>query len=72
MSSTISIRATPEILNRLNAVASETERSKSYHILKAIEYYLEEHADLQIALDRLHDTGDEVISSQKMRKNLGL
>lgn len=60
MSTTLSVRL-PEILaNRLSVIASETERSKSYHLQKALEYYFEEVADLQIAKDRLHSTEPEI------------
>ena len=40
--------------------------------IQAIESYLSELADLQVALDRLHDTTDPVISLKDMRKDLGL
>jgi hypothetical protein len=41
-------------------------------IQKALEAYLEEKADLQIALDRLNDPADAVISLEAMRSELGL
>ena len=36
------------------------------------ETYLDDFADLQIALDRLRDNSDPVVSSKDMRKSLGL
>ena len=33
-----------------------------------LESYLEEQADLQIALDRLHDVKDPVVSLKDMKK----
>lgn len=72
MSQTISIRTPDNIFKKLDEVAIETDRSKSYHILKAIEYYIEEYADLQVALDRLNDTTDPVISIGAMKESLGL
>jgi RHH-type rel operon transcriptional repressor/antitoxin RelB len=72
MSTAISIRIPDELAAKLAEIAEETERPKSFHIQKAIEAYLSELADLQVALDRLHDTTDPVISLKDMRKDLGL
>jgi len=71
-SSTISLRLPDHLADELEIVAKETERSKSFHIQKAIELYLMERADLQIALDRLNDASDTIINSQDMRKRFGL
>jgi RHH-type rel operon transcriptional repressor/antitoxin RelB len=72
MSTAISIRIPDELAARLAEIAEETERPKSFHIQQAIESYLSELADLQVALDRLHDATDLVISLKDMRKDLGL
>ena len=72
MGKTISIRMPDELYNKLFTVAKETERSKSFLVIKALELYLKDQADLQIALDRLHDTNDETISYDAMRKTLGV
>jgi RHH-type rel operon transcriptional repressor/antitoxin RelB len=53
-------------------IATETERSKSFHVQKAIEFYIKEQADYQIALDRLNDTSDSIISTSEMRRKLEL
>lgn len=71
-SSTISLRLPDHLADQLEDIARETERSKSFHIQKAIELYLQERADLQVAMDRLHDSSDSVIDGQEMRKKLGL
>jgi RHH-type transcriptional regulator, rel operon repressor / antitoxin RelB len=72
MSTAISVRIPKDLANQLDSIAKETERPRSFIIQKALESYIEDFADLQIALDRLHDKGDEIISSDKMRKSLGL
>ena len=72
MSIAISVRIPEELALALDGVAKETERPKSFHIQKALEAYLDEYADLQIALDRLHDVSDPVISLEEMRQNLEL
>ena len=70
MSIPLSVRIPDKLSRELNIVAKITERSKSFLIQKALESYLEEQADLQIALDRLHDTTDRVISIEEMRKEI--
>jgi len=72
MSTTISVRLPEDIANDLADIASETERSKSFHIQKAVEMYLEEFADVQIALDRLRDKDDLLISGEELREEIGL
>ena len=72
MSTAVSVRIPDEIVRELDAVAKTTERSRSFHIQKALEIYLEEQADLQIALDRLHDTSDPIISIDEMRDELNV
>lgn len=72
MSKTISVRIPDGLASKLTEVAKETDRPKSFHIQKALEAYLDELADLQIALDRYHDTSDAIISMEEMRKDLEL
>jgi RHH-type rel operon transcriptional repressor/antitoxin RelB len=72
MSTAISVRLPDTVARKLGRVAKETERSRSFVVTKAVETYLDDFADLQVALDRLHDTSDPVVSSQDMRASLGL
>jgi RHH-type transcriptional regulator, rel operon repressor / antitoxin RelB len=72
MSTAISIRLPKNLASQLDNIAKETERTRSFIIQKALEFYIEDFADLQIALDRLHDKSDEVISAKEMRMSLGL
>ena len=58
MSTSVSIRIPDEIADQIDEIAKETERSKSFIIQKAIESYIDDYSDLQIALDRLHDPKD--------------
>ena len=72
MSTAVSVRL-PDVLTReLDHIADETERPRSFHIQKALESYIEDFADVQIALDRLRDQKDRVVSSRDLRKSLGL
>ena len=72
MSKAISIRISDDLSSKLSDIAEETERSKSFHVQKALEIYLVEMADLQVALDRLHDPSDAVVTLDDMRKELEL
>lgn len=70
MPAPISLRLPKVVHEQLEEIATESDRTKSYLIRKAIERYLEEYADYRIALDRLHDKDDEIISSKELRKRL--
>jgi predicted DNA-binding protein len=72
MSKTLSVRLPDGMSDELEDISLETERSKSFHVTKAVEKYLEEYADLQIALDRLKDKDDELIISEDFRAEIGL
>lgn len=70
MTISVSLRLPKDVHKQLEEIAIDTDRSKSYLIKKAIEQYLDEHADYQITLDRLNDKDDEIISSKELRKRL--
>jgi len=72
MSIAVSIRLPEIIAKELNHIAEETERPRSFHVQKALESYIDDFADIQIALDRLRDQKDPVVSSREMRKSLGI
>lgn len=72
MSPVISLRLPEKILKSLDRVAKVIDRPRTYLIKKALENYLAEYADYQIALDRLRDKDDEIISSTDLRKQLGI
>lgn len=72
MSTAISIRISDELAKQLSSISKETERPRSFIIQKALESYIEDYADLQIALDRLHDKTDTIISNKELKKSLGL
>ena len=72
MSTAISVRLPKDLADQLDGIAKETQRPRSFIIQKALESYIEDFADLQIALDRLHDKSDVIISGKEMRESLGL
>jgi RHH-type transcriptional regulator, rel operon repressor / antitoxin RelB len=72
MSAALSIRLPEPLAKELDQIAEETERSRSFHVQKALENYIEDFADVQIAIDRLRDPRDPVVSGKDLRKSLGL
>jgi RHH-type rel operon transcriptional repressor/antitoxin RelB len=72
MTTAISIRLPKVLADQIDSIAKETERPRSFIIQKALESYMEDYADLQVALDRLHDKTDPIISGKELRKSLGL
>ncbi|MBM4167141.1 MAG: DNA-binding protein [Ignavibacteria bacterium] len=72
MSTTLSINIKETLVRKLGSVAEETERPLTYHIQKAIENYLAEQEDLNIALVRSKDKNAKYISSKELRKRLGV
>ena len=72
MNMAISVRIPQELADQVDGIAKETERSRSFIVQKALESYIEDYADLQVALDRLRDKRDTIVSSKELRKSLGL
>ena len=69
---TQSVRLPAELAERLAAVAKATKRSKSSFIIEALERYLEEREDLEIALSRLRDPQSEWLDHAEVKQELGL
>jgi predicted transcriptional regulator len=70
MNTSLSVRISEPLAKELDEVAKSTERSRSFHIQQALKSYLKEQADLQIALDRMQDSTDPVVSMEDMKKTL--
>lgn len=68
----ILMRLPDKLIRALDSVAVATKRPRIYLIRRALETYLVEHADYQIALDRLRDKDDHVVSKKALRARLGL
>lgn len=64
----VALRLPEELIDELETCSKQLNRSKSFIIRKSVEKYLEDYIDYQIALDRLNDKDDEIISSTEMRK----
>ena len=71
MSNSLSVRLQDRTARALEKLSKMTDRPKTYFVEKALESYLADHADYQIALDRLNDKDDPVISSADLKRRLG-
>jgi len=69
---TQSVRLPDPLAERLDALAKVTRRSKSSFIVEALESYLEEREDLEIALDRFRDPQAEWVDHDEVRRELDL
>ena len=72
MSTAISLRLPTQVAKALESLARTTDRPKSYLVRKAVETYLAEYADYQIALERFRDKHDPIFSDAEVRRQLGL
>jgi RHH-type rel operon transcriptional repressor/antitoxin RelB len=71
MSEAVSVRLPEDIAKRLNKLAKTLERSKTYIIKKALQEYLEEYEDYLIALHRLSDKEDAIVTQEELVSKLG-
>lgn len=67
----LAVRLDPVTEDKLNRLARETGRSKSYYVKQAIESFLEEREDYILALAVL-ERKEPRKSLAKVRKELGL
>ena len=71
----VSIRLDPEIEQRLDALASQTGRAKSYYLRELIEGGLDDLEDFYLAdatMERIRKGQERTVSSAQARKELGL
>jgi RHH-type rel operon transcriptional repressor/antitoxin RelB len=64
MSEAVSVRLPEDIAKRLDELAKSLDRPKTYIVTKALKEYLEEYEDYLIALQRLNDKDDKVVSKK--------
>ena len=72
MATSVCVRLPDEIVSKMDALAKELDLSKTYIVKEALEEYLQEYADYFIAMERLKDKNDKIVSSKEMREQLGL
>ena len=66
MSEAVSVRLPEDVAKRLEELAKSLDRPKTYIVTKALREYLEEYEDYLIALHRLDDKDDRVVSEEEL------
>lgn len=72
---TISVRFSENIEQRLNHLAKETHRTKSFYIQQAVEDFLEDQEDYYLALavkERIDSGQEKLYSLEEVEKMLNL
>jgi len=69
---TQSVRLPGDLAARLSDLAKATRRSKSSHIVEALERYLEAQEDLEVALARFRDPEAAWVEHDEVRRELNL
>ena len=62
----------PEMLERLENLAKATNRSKAFYVKEALKAHLDDLEDGYLALQRLNDKNAETITTEELKKRLGL
>lgn len=71
----LAVRLPQDIENRLQFLADQTGRSKTFYAKEAILKYLEEMEDIFLAdqaLKAFRESGEQVVSLEALEKELGL
>ncbi len=68
MTTAVSIRLPEDIAKRLEELAKSLDRPKTYIVTKTLKEYLEEYEDYLIALHRLNDKDDRLVSERQLAK----
>ena len=68
--SQITARVPDELVEALDAAAKDLKRSRADIIRQALERYLEDYDDLDVALERLRDPADPVLDWDQVRHEL--
>ena len=66
MSEAVSVRLPEDVAKRLDALSKSIDRPKTYIVTKALREYLEEYEDYLVALHRLNDKDDAVVSEKEL------
>ncbi len=68
MSEAVSVRLPEEVAKQLDDLAKSLDRPRTYIITKALREYLEEYEDYLVALHRLNDKNDRMVSEKELVK----
>ncbi len=72
MGESLSMRLPEDLAKRLESLAKSIDRPKTYIIKKALQEYFDEYEDYLVALNRLNDKDDRIVSEKELIESLGL
>ena len=72
MGKTYSIRMPDTMVEKLEQLSKELNRNKAFIIKSALLKYFDEYSDYQIALDRLKNKDDKLVTPEEMRALLDI
>ncbi|MCS7151128.1 MAG: ribbon-helix-helix domain-containing protein [Endomicrobia bacterium] len=64
------VRLPEKLETKLEILSRKLRCTKNYILQKALESFINEYNDYKIALKRLHDKNDKILSSNDFRKIL--
>ena len=67
MTEAVSLRIPEDLAERLEKLSKSIDRSKTYIVTRALSEYLEEYEDYLIALHRLYDKDDRIVSEKEIK-----
>jgi predicted DNA-binding protein len=70
MTKTISARLPVGMISSIEEIAAERKRKRGDVVREALEIYLDTWADYQIAMERLKDAQDEILSEKEFLEEL--
>jgi RHH-type transcriptional regulator, rel operon repressor / antitoxin RelB len=68
MSEAVSVRLPEDVAKQLDRLAESLDRPRTYIITKALREYLAEYEDYLVALHRLNDKNDRIVSEKELVK----
>jgi RHH-type rel operon transcriptional repressor/antitoxin RelB len=68
MSEAVSVRLPEDVAKQLDDLAKSLDRPKTYIVTKALREYLAEYEDYMLAMHRLNDKNDQVVSEKELVK----
>ena len=71
MSGAVSVRLPDELSEKLDRLSKTLDRPKTYIITRALKEYFAEYEDYLVALNRLNDKDDRIVSKKELISQLG-
>ena len=70
MKKNISLSFDEELINKIEKICTVSERTKSWFVKTAVENYIEDIEDLEIALERLQSPISDFVDEKELKKML--